>query len=212
MSGAVHDFDALVQIPRVTEYLTDLSYHRYSGGTVANVAAVGARTQPGGMRSGMLEHVGSTYADLHEDIETGMVSEWQQYTLAWCDANDPGGRYYLVDPSNLANPVITLASRAKFLREYFLYVRMGAVRVGAASGSQSFQPLAFRNTNGRFVVVVKATSGGSFEVHDLPAGTYGMEFTTDAQTGVDLANVTIGAGGIVPATIPAAGVITIYQR
>src|SRR5690606_3751967 len=105
----------------------------------------------------------------HKDLTLANVSAWQQYTLAFPSSNDNGGRYYNVDLSNPNNPIITSGSRTKLLRQYFKFVRAGARRIGATSASASFEPVSFINTNGTYVVVVKANSGGSFSVGGLPA-------------------------------------------
>ena len=209
---AVQYFDTMVQVPHVLDYLTDLSYHRYSGVSDQVIADIGARSTQYGVRTSMLEHIGSGYEDLYQDVSVGRNSAWSEYALAFCDKPDDGGTYYNIDLSTPANPVVLLGSRAKLLRQYFLFVRFGAQRIGTASGDARFAPLAWRNTNGKFVVVVKAIAGGSFQVRQLPAGTYGIKYTTPSHYDVDLADVVITTGGLVPANIPDAGVITIYQR
>jgi Bacterial Ig-like domain (group 2) len=209
---AVEYFDSILLVPRVTQYLTDFSYHRYSGVSAATIQAIGDRTASAGVRSEMLEHIGSGYQDLHEDIKVGRNSAWEQYSIAGCATTDLGGLYYVIDKTDVTHPVVHIGSRSKFLRQYFLFIRYGAIRLGAVSGESIFDPLAFRNTDGGFVVVVKASAGGSFQVQQLPAGRYGLKYTTDAQYGVDLPDVTIAAGAPLAASIPAAGVITIYQR
>ena len=115
-----------------------------------------------------------------------------------------------MDDGNVANPTITIGSRTKFLRQYFKFIRRGAVRMTALSSNGNFDPLAFTNTNGTVVVVVKTNGSGTISIQGLPAGTYGIKFTTGAQYDVDLANQTLQAGEAVVATIPANGVITIY--
>lgn len=211
MANALQFFDGLVQQPRVLEYLTDLGYHRYGGVSDATLQAIGARAVQYGVRPGMLEHIGSGYQDLHADLEMGRASSWQQFALAFC-TTDNGAQYYRIDDSNPSAPRVILTSRARYLRHYFLYARLGAVRVGAASGDPRLQPLAFRNPNGKFTVVVKTTAGGTFQVRNLPPGTYGIFFTTASQSDVRAADATIGTGASLTATIPAAGVITIHQR
>jgi hypothetical protein len=211
-SRAVTYFDQLVQTPRVKEYLTDLAYHRYGGASAATIQAIGARATQHGVRTSMLEHIGSGYAHLHEDLKIGRNSAWEQYAIAGCAPGDPGGRHYLIDPSVPSNPKITIASRTKLLRQYFLFVRFGAVRIGAVSGDPRLDPLAFRNTNGKLVVIVKTTAAGNFSVQGLAAGTYGIKYATAGAWDVDLPDATIAAGEEVNAAIPAAGVISIYQR
>jgi hypothetical protein len=211
-SVAVQYFDALVQIPRVREYLTDLAYHRYAGVSSEVIRGIGQRAEAWGIRTGMLEHVGSDYRDLHEDIEQGRNSSWEQFGLAGCNTGDRPGLYYTIDVTNPSQPQINLGSRGKLLRQYFLFVRLGAVRIGAQSGDQRIAPLAFRNPNGKFVVVVKAEAGVTFQVRHLPQGTYGITYATASQYDVRLSDVSVGATGTMSTSIPAAGVITIHQR
>jgi len=74
-----------------------------------------------------------------------------------------------------------------------------------------FDPIAFVNTDGGHVVVVKAGAGGAITVAGLPEGTYARKYTTDAQYDVDLTDVAINGGEILGAFIPNAGVITISR-
>jgi hypothetical protein len=210
MSTALQYFDALIAIPRVGEYLTDLAYHRYSGVSDATLSAIGARSNQLGIRTSMLEHIGSGHENLHADLTTGRNSAWQKYTLAYC--SDNSGSYYKIDQTNPASPTLSLRTEARYLRQYFRWVRRGAVRVGALTGDARFAPVAFRNANGKFVVIVKAAAGGDVQIRHLPAGTYGINYTTGAAFDVDRPDVTIAAGQSVTASIPASGVVTIYQR
>jgi hypothetical protein len=212
MTSALQYFDDLIEVPRVREYLTDLAYHRYSGVNASVLQQIGTRATTHGIRTGMLEHIGSEYRFLHDDIEIGRASSWEQFAVAFCVTTDNGAQHYMVDESNPANPTFTLGHRSRYLRQYFRHVRLDAVRIGAASGDARFNPLAFENTDGRVVVVVKATAAGSFAVRGLPAGTYGLYYTTSGQTDVRPPDVTVVAGGELSASIPAAGVITIHKR
>jgi hypothetical protein len=212
MATSLPYIDAVAAVPRVSEYLTDLAYHRYSGVSKSTLQTIAQRAASLNLRTAMLEHLGSGYQDLHDDLLIGRNSAWQQFTLAYCETNDNGGRLYDVNESNPAKPTLTFSSRARFLRQYFLFVRAGAVRVDASSGSDGLSPLAFRNTNGGYAVVVKANGAAQFHVDALPAGTYGVTYTTDSQSGVEVADVVVGAGGFLNASIPAAGVITIHRR
>ena len=47
---------------------------------------------------------------------------------------------------------------------------------------------------------------------DLPAGTYGISFTTQAQQGFDAPEAVLIPGQILTATIPLAGTLTIYAK
>ncbi len=211
MGRAISWFDELVAVPRATQYLTDLAYHRYGGVSDANLQALNARAVNFGIRTSMLEHVGSGYQDLHTDLTLGRNSSWEQFYLAWCGDNDNGAQYFPVDVSSPSAPVVLTGSRTKFLQQYFRHVRLGAVRHEAVSTVASLEPLAFRNPDGRWTVVVKANAGGVFSVEGLPAGTYDLTYTTAAQYRTALPAATISAGQPVIATIPASGVLTIAQ-
>jgi hypothetical protein len=165
-------------------------------------------------RAGMMEWIGADYNTLHEDIKLGRNSSWQQFTLAgplsW--GPDNGDRYYLIDDTIASAPILTMSSRAKLLRQYFKFVRSGAQRIDSTSNNANFDPLAFINTDGKYVVVVKSSGVGTFNVLGLPPGTYGIKYSTLAVYNVDLPDITTTAGQFLTATVPAAGVITIYKR
>jgi hypothetical protein len=158
----------------------------------------------------MLELIGANYRNLHQDLKAGNVA-WQQYTFGFDAANgDQGGAYYLV---NHTTHTVTIASQTKFLRQYFKFIRRGAVRISATSNNATLDPVAFINTNGKYVVVVNAAiGGGSFNVVGLPAGSYGIKYTTGTRYDFDLPDQTINSTGIVRTNIPDAGAITIYAK
>jgi hypothetical protein len=191
-------------------YVYEFSYHRYGGATTAQLQNVSDLAIQYNKRTAMLEMIGADYNALHQDIKTGRISSWQQYTLGFIDEGqgDDGAQYYLLGNPN--NPSITMAGRTKFLRQYFRFIRSGAVRIGASTTNSSFDPVAFTNTDGTDVVVVNASTGGSFNIQGLNPDTYGIKFTTASQYDVDLPNVSVGSGQTLSASIPAAGVITIY--
>src|SRR5262245_4163927 len=214
MSNAITFFDQLVQVPRVTEYIKELSYHRYGGVSDANLQAIGSRATQYGISTAHLELIGASYFDLHNDLSLARNSSWAQFTIAFPTSvsSDDGGKYYMIDDSNPDQPVVQIANRTKFLRQYFKYVRRGAVRIEATSDNTAFHPLAFVNADCKQTVIVKADFAGKFLVQGLPAGVYGLKYTTDAQYDVDSPDVTISAGQQLQATIPAPGVITIYAK
>ena len=212
MGNAVSYFDAMIQTPGVVPVLEELSYHRYSGVSDANLQAIADRAVQHGLNTSMLEHIGSTYQDLHQDLTLGRNSAWSLFVLAAPGAADPDGAYYRVDVSNPAQPVVELSSRGKFLRQYFKFVRRGAVRIGASSTDGNFEPIVFVNSGGKNVVVVKAAQGGDISIQGLPAGLYGIKYTTNSAFDVDLPDQVIGAGSALSTNIPAAGVISVYWR
>ncbi|MGQ0543146.1 MAG: hypothetical protein ACT4O9_15080 [Blastocatellia bacterium] len=206
--------DQIAATPGAMQHVGEFAYHRYAGGTPAILNSIANRTVLYNKKAAMLEWIGADYDTLHEDIKVGLNSSWQQYCLAgptsW--GPDSGDRYYIVDDTVPANPVLTMGSRTKFLRQYFRFVRAGAQRIEARTGNSNFDPLAFINTNGKYVVVVKAANAGSFSIQNLPTGTYGIKYTTGALYDVDLPDVIISTGQALATNIPNPGVITVYAR
>jgi hypothetical protein len=206
--------DQIASTAGAMQYVSEFSYHRYCCASDEVLGRIADRTILYNKRSGMLEWIGADYNTLHQDIKVGRVSSWQQFTLAgptsW--GPDSGDRYYIINDSNVNNPTIIMGSRTKFLRQYFKFIRPGAERIDAASGNTNFDPLAFINTNGNYVVVVKASTGGSFNIIGLPSGTYGIKYTTASQYDFNLPDASISVGQTVTTNIPSSGVITVYKK
>src|SRR5207244_5005617 len=142
MKRAVSYFDKLMSIPGVADYLSEFSFHRYQGYSPAVLKSIADHAAHYHVRTSMLEYIGADYETLHEDLKIGMVSAWEQYTLAWLGRNDDGGKYFIIDLANPKKPKIEITKRAKLLRQYFKFVRGDAVRIGASSDNPNFDPLA----------------------------------------------------------------------
>ena len=134
------------------------------------------------------------------------MSAWQQFALAYQQAETTcGSALYVISGSNFA-----MADCVKHLRQYFRHVRPGAVRLGASSSDGSIDPVAFRNPDGKIVVVANTDGAATLRVAGLPAGTYRITHVTGWTGSVGSGgSVTIPAGGLLAATIPGQGVITI---
>jgi hypothetical protein len=205
MGNAVTYFDNLIQVPGALQYLKEFSYHRYGGVSDTNLRAIADRAVQHNLTTSMLEwwFGNATYHILHKDLKMGRNSAWQQETIRG---------FFDIDNSDPRNPKVSIDDGTKFTRQYYRFVRRGAVRIAATSGSAAFDPVAFINANGRYVVVVKADAGGDFTVDGLPSGTYGIKYTTAGQYDIDLPDQSIGAGEYVTTNIPNAGVLTVYQK
>jgi hypothetical protein len=215
MGRAIDYFDDMIEVPGVRERLAEFSYHRYGGVSNANLQAIANRSTQNGVRSSMLEHIGSGHEDLHEDLVLGGVSAWQQFALAFQQTRplkDPGEVYYRVDVTDPANPEIVIGNRTRYLSQYFRYVRRGAVRIMAASKDDTFDPVAFVNPGGGYVVVIKADSGGELSIAGLPAGTYGVNYTTAQAYNVDGPEKSVSENGALEVGIPDSGVLSIYRQ
>ncbi len=208
MDNAWRYFDEMVgTAPGSLPYLAELSYHRYDGSQLAEIVR---RAERYGLNTAMLEHIGSGYEDLHTDLTVGRNSAWQQFTLAYCET-DNAAQYYWIDQSDPARPVARLGEMSRFLRQYFHFIRRDAVRIEAETANPAFDPVAFINPGGGFVVVVKAAEGGEFTIAGLPAGRYRTIWTTATQTNVAGPEVTLTNGQLMPVSIPEAGVVTVVQ-
>jgi hypothetical protein len=212
MSAALTYLDAMVAVPGTRNYLTEFSYHRYSGVSAATLQQIASRAEQYDLRTAMLEKLDAAYTALHEDLKLGSVSAWQQFALAFRGDGSHGNVYLGIDRSDPSRPRVIYPELTRFLRQYFQFVRPGAQRIDAVTAKPAFDPVAFVHPNGRYVVVVKAASGGNFTVEGLPAGRYGITYTTESEFDVDLPDVQLAASESLPASIPAAGALTIYQR
>lgn len=213
MFNSLTYFDQLIQIPGVTQFISEVSYHRYAGANNATLQAFANRGAQYKIDTSHLELIGATQHDLHDDLTKANNSSWQQFALAFpLGGNDDGSAFYDINDSNPNSPILTMGSRTKMLRQYFKFVRSGAIRVKATTSSDTFDPAAFVNTDGKFVVVVNTFAGGNIALQGLPAGTYGVKYTTPSQYDIDAADISINAGQSLTTSIPRDGVITVYGK
>ncbi len=170
---------AIVADPKAYGYTYQASYHRYADvsdanlGYIANWANVGGKTTiQNGKTTAMLEHIGANVNELLKDLQIGNNSTWARYTIGgtYTCPSCVGGQYYQVDPTTYQ---VTINPDTAVLRQYFYYVRPGAVRIDAQSNNAAYNPVAFINSNGTYIVVVKTTnSSSSFAIQGLPTGNY----------------------------------------
>lgn len=204
--------DKMMAVPGVPELVKTFSYHRYDGGiTASTLHEIDRRAYRSKVETAMLEHLTGDAAELHSDLTDVNVSSWQQFGIAYRDLpnrDQQGGYLFLVDDAK----GIRMSSRTAALAQYFKFIRGGAVRIGALSNNADKKAVAFRNANGTHVVVVQGKRPGTITASGLPAGTYGVRYSTLAEPSRDAADVTIAAGAPLVGTLPAEGVITFYQR
>jgi hypothetical protein len=203
----------LTQVPGAKPYLRELSYHRYSSTTAAELQTIGARATQNGIRAGMLEKIKGTHHELHADLKYAKVTSWQQFALAF-NANDGGDQYYRIDRTDPLRPKLAIGSRTKYLRQYFRFVRNGAVRIDATTSNALIDPVAFINANGKYVVVLKSAVSApvSFGIQALPAGTYGLMSTNGVGVTLNWPDITILAGQVLKSRIPPKAAMTIYRK
>lgn len=209
-ANALAYIDRIAQTEGAMGYVGEFSYHRYCCASDGVLQSIAGRAVQYDKQSAMLEWIGADQETLHQDIKLGRVSSWQQYTLAFPNEPDNGAQYYLVNDTNPTAPIVTPGSRTLQLAQYFRFIRSGAERIEASTSNSDYDPLAFINTDGKYVVVVKAESGGSISLSGLPTGTYGIRYTTAADHSVDMPTVAISVGQPLTASIPESGVLTVY--
>ena len=95
--------------PRVTEYLTEICYHRYGNPTEQFLPGILAVAQAHGWKTSMGEwlkpdYIILPYQALHNDLTQCNVSSWQQYTLGAPGAKDGRG-YFAGSTSSTSAPV-----------------------------------------------------------------------------------------------------------
>lgn len=193
-----------------------ISYHRYSAPDNTTLASFRDVANAFGAYPAMTEKIGASHLDLYDDLISGHGVAWQQFTIAfpYTGWTDIGAEYFEVNTTTWA---VTLNTRTKYLRQYFKYIRAGAVMKGVTNRSTTLLGVPFVNNNGAYVVPVKCTAGGTFDVLGLPAGTYGIRYTTGDGTSAPsaydtaLTTQTITAGGAVNVVMPAAGIVTIFD-
>lgn len=211
--NAAEYIDEMMEIPGTREVVSTFSYHRYEWGVARrSLEQIAERAKRFGVETAMLEHLSGDAAELHSDLTEVNVSAWQQFGIAFRmlpGLVDKGGYHYLVD---IDKRQVTMASRTAALAQYFKFVRAGAVRIDAASNRADKKAVAFKNVNGAHVVIVQATRGGTISVAGLPAGSYGIRYTTAEETARELAPASVNTGQALTTRLPAGGVITMYQK
>ncbi len=216
MANAPAYYDEMLTVPGIAGRIDELSYHRYTGISRPTLAAISNRASRDGITTGMLEHLGSGFAELYDDLTIGNVSAWQQFTIAYCgrrDNPDATGSYLQVNQSDSLAPRVHLTRMSRLFRQVFNYVRPGAIRVAATSTEPSLRPLAFRNADGRLVLVGWTEEASTFSVRGLPAGRYGINYsTTHGRYNAELSEVTVTDNGAIAVPMPAAGVVTVYGK
>ena len=211
--NSIQKIDEIMSVSGAGALVTEMSFHRYGSADLATLRAVAAKAAALGKRTSMLEYwgdfaspnSGANYLMLHQDLTAARVSAWQQGVFV----DFPNCSSQL---TRWANGQAELCPNSRFTRQYTKFVRPGARRIDALSGNNAFEPVAFVNTNGRYVVVVKSDTDASFTVNGLPAGTYAIFYTTNSEFNGQLPDVTIDAGQGVTARLPGGGVLTIYTK
>lgn len=211
MAGAIRDFDALAAVPGAQAEVAELAYHRYRGVSDDALRALAERGRRTGIRTAMLEHIGSGVDDLLDDLTIGNVSAWQQYALAYVSDQDRGGLYFRVEATG-PRPIVREGIRTGPLGQIFRAAPLASVRVGATSSASAARPVAFRWTNGAVAAAVRTAGAMTLTITGLPAGRYAMTWAGMDGAHGDLPDEQVAAGGTLHAAMPVAGVLTVLPR
>ncbi|MGB6037713.1 MAG: T9SS type A sorting domain-containing protein [Cryomorphaceae bacterium] len=217
--GIPNYFNAIANNPVALSYLDVLSYHRYGGNTnlVAQQELVDI-AEANNLKTAMLEYDYNGNVDnLHYDLKYNNVVAWTKYALMY--KSDQKFAYVFVDGTDPENPQFGVCKQTKYLRQYFKFIRPGAIRIQADVTDGEIDPVAFVNLDGSQVVVVKAEAGDSVVVNGLNPGTYNIKYTlgnydwgnvNPTTYDFDLPAQSIAEGEAVAFDMPAKGVATIY--
>lgn len=210
-------WDDMLRVPGVRRHMAELSYHRYRGVSLDALRAIGARERRDTVRTAMLEKIGANIDHLFGDLTVAMVSSWQQFAMGHAipeadyQGRDGGGLYFVVNESDRRQ--IRPGVRTPALRQVMHYVRRGARRIGAESDAEAVPAVAFRNADGKHVVVVRARDGAAaIAMTGLPAGSYGITFVTSDTVRGAHEDVRLTGADTLRTTLPAAGVLTVFAR
>lgn len=205
--------EAILDDPLAAAHVKELSYHKYSGAIDANLDLVRGAAQGHGVRSSMLEFWDNTNDQhaLYRDLVHGGTSVWQNHIVGddYVGATSPA--LFRVQHNDPLPATVIENDLTRYFRQYYLHIGQGARRTGAVVASPH-EATAYIGTRGELIVVVNAASAGTFQLQVPSAGVYHRWRSTASLNHASLADQTVGAGGNVTITMPAAGVFTIVQE
>lgn len=201
------------------DYLDVISFHRYSGNsdTTAQKKIVELANLYG-KKTAMLEYdKNGDVNELHYDLKHNNVTAWTKYALMY--KSDEKFAYVYVNASDSSNPRYGICKQTKYLRQYFKFIRPGAVRTEALTSNPSIDPVSFVNKSGNRVVVIKAEKADSINIKGLTADEYAIKYTlgnydwgavAPKEFDINLSNRTISEGDTLSFYMPEKGVVTVY--
>lgn len=218
--GSVPDYiNEIALNSTALEYLDVISYHRYAGNknTKAQQEIVNLASQYE-KKTSMLEYdYNGDVNELHYDLKYNNVTAWTKYALMF--KSNEKFAYVFVDATDTLNPVYGICDQTKYLRQYFKFIRPGAIRLEASTSNSLINPVAFTNNSGNQVVVIKAEQGDSIQIQGLKPNEYGIKYTlgnydwggvAPTDYDVDIQNQTISSGEILAFIMPGKGIATVY--
>lgn len=209
---AVEYTEQMLAIPGVREALTDISYHRYSGGQFA-LQRIGALSDSLGYGAAMTERIGADADTLYQDLTVAGASAWQQFALVNCAplGSATKGLYIVFrEVGAAADSTVQLTHASRILRHYFRQVRLGARRVRVdARAVGDLKVVGFENPNGGLVIAMHGGDGRELTLLGLPVGPYAV-WTTDQDAESTRTDSVRVAGDGLRVAAPRGGALTVY--
>lgn len=201
MRNAVPYLKAIASVPGAMTNMAEFSYHRYRGGSERTLRDIVDTAAEYGLSTSMLEwwFGKGTPEVLYQDLTIGRNSAWQ-------------GRVErgLHDAEGWPDTPLRPKPEVRFNLQYFRYIRHGAVRISATSDTRGVEPVAFINSDGGYVVVVKTNAQKSIFIQGLPAGNYRVSYAVDKGSFSEEKPVSVDPEGRLSTSIPGAGILTIF--
>lgn len=214
-------FNEVEKNPDALKYVDVIVYHRYGGNndTLAQAEIV-ELAEKHNLKTAMLEYdKNGDVEELHYDLKHNNVVAWTKYALMF--KSDEKFAYVYVDENSGPEPKYGICKQTKYLRQYFKYIRPGALRFEVSTSDPEIDPVAFKNKDGKEVIVVKAEKGEEINIIGLEAGNYGIKYTLGnyhwggvdpKEYDIELDDQTISEGDELRFNLPDQGVATIYQK
>ena len=206
MSNTFRYVEDMARVPGAMDDVIEISYHRYRGTNRQNLREIAKLADRLGKKTSMLElwFGRANHNVLHEDLKIGNASSWQGRVLnGHFQINQPQGQPAILRPQ----------PEMRYNLQYFLHVRSGAVRIGAASSSQrKMDPLAFQNPDGSTTLIIKAETAGDLEITGLSNGEYQVSYAVEAETRQLPGTIIVSSNEPLMTSIPAKGVLTLTSH
>lgn len=198
---------AIEGVPGALAALTTASYHRY-GSAFINYTSIANWAASKNKDTAMSEWTGGSIDQVIQDLVEGQVTAWQKWGVAGIGIGDV---VYIKADKTVNPPILTYSPHGIYCALLFPYVREGAVRINSINATM--KTIAFENTNGKQVVLVRAPASTSVTITGLRPGIYGVKHVLiSGATTIDTKpDVMVGTNGQAVLNL-ATGYTTIYAR
>jgi hypothetical protein len=193
--------------PEAAAFIGQVTYHIYGKGGNPERNKLRDWVKELGVTTAMTEKIGAGPDQLFLDLTEADVSAWQRYSLVWFGDKPGEGTYFMIKPDYSG----FLRSQQYWeLRQYFNYIRPGAVRVKITSSDASVKPVAFLSPKGKPVVVILNKGGVSQAlIKGLPGGHNRVSYSAADKQGKELPPVEASAGLPAAIKLPGQSVLTL---